>query len=118
MLSAERSTYYPGEWFTVRTDPSSTDADRILLLSHRSPEGDTRLDEVQPSHLWMRISDMKEYRADPRNAEIDSGFGSRWFGLGEHERQLFQVDRATTSGEIHLLASRPLTVLIVPRGHD
>jgi hypothetical protein len=115
MLSAERSTYYTDEWFALRTDPQPTEkrAKPILLLYERSPDGDTRLDEVQAGVLRLlgyphRLAD----NADGGFAEIDSGARSRWAGLGAHDFQLFQADGSTGTGEIHFLHSRPLTVLI------
>ncbi len=115
MLSAQRSTYYTDERFALRTDPQPAEegAAPILLLQERSPEGDTRLDEVH-SGMSRRFSypHRQTVASDRGFAEIDSGARSRWSGLGEHRFQLFQVDDTGRTGEIHFLRSRPLNVLI------
>jgi hypothetical protein len=107
-LIAGHPIYSTYVWIPFRTDPqaATTGDERVLLLSARSPEGDTRVDEVRPFPVG---------HSGAPAGDAESGLaGIEAFGAppGENTFQLFQADRTTADGELHFLRSVPLTVLI------
>lgn len=121
-LTSDKSTYNRGEWFPLRVSLTEQDAELqaepascpILCLRQRSPDGWTRIDEIQP----LAVKGCKHFSLG-RTAgdwqsgfEIDSGANSRWGGLGEHAFQVFQVARAADDKEVHITSSNVLRVQI------
>ena len=92
-LTSKKNTYYEGERVPVRltldeANARAQPADNTcptLYIRQRSPNGDTRIDEVKPlafkgcewHTLGYKLGDWQT------GFELDSGAGSRWAGVGE-----------------------------------
>lgn len=121
-LTSDKTTYNRGEWFPLRvsltqqdaalqTEPESCPA---LCLRQRSPNGWTRIDEIQPlAFKGCKHFSLGRLAGDWQSGfEIDSGASSRWEGLGEHAFQVFQVARAADDKEVHITSSNVLRVQV------
>jgi len=121
-LSSDKSTYYAGEGFPLRvfaTDPSdqttpARDSCPVLYLRERSPNGATRIDEVQP--LAFKGCSRHVLGAEPGDwqsgFELDSGANSRWEGVGKLEFEVSQLAGSTDEAKIRFISSNVLTLQI------
>ena len=121
-LSSDKDTYYAGEGFSLRVlstaasdpAPAKPDSCPALYLRERSPNGATRIDEVQPlafkgcsqAALGHESGDWKS------GFDLDSGANSRWEGIGQHEFEVFQLAGSTDEAQIRFFSSNVLTVRI------
>jgi hypothetical protein len=100
-LSSDRSTYYEGEHFSVHFSliqpgtgaPSNGESCPTFYLRQRSPDGTTRIDEVQPlAFIGCRNRALGHDPGDWQSGfELDSGANGRWAGSGEHALEVLQL---------------------------
>ena len=117
-LTSPRNRYNLGESFSVLLTPirrsaaatPQTDHCPIFYLRERSPDGATRIDEVQPISSVGCRSFMPGRRniASPTSFEIDSGSGSHWAGIGEHSLEVLQVVGSPDDLQIQFISSNIL----------
>jgi hypothetical protein len=119
-LTAERTRYNAGESFSLELSPipatpaitPRADSCPTFYLRQRSPEGSTRIDEVQP----MTSKGCKTFIPGRRpinhesSFELDSGANSRWEGFGEHQFQVLQLLDSANYAELRLVSSNILSV--------
>jgi hypothetical protein len=117
-LSSDKDTYYAGERFSIRVlsiaasdqGPAKPDSCPALYLRERSPNGATRLDEVQP--LAFKGCSGNALGHEPGNwqsgLELDSGANSSWEGIGQHEFKVFQLASSTDEARIGFVSSNVL----------
>jgi hypothetical protein len=117
-LASEKGRYYEGERFYVRVSGIQAGAGAAgneescptLYLRERSPDGTTRIDEVQPlafkgcprAILGHRVGDWQS------GFELDSGAGGRWAGFGEHTIEVFQLTGSPENGPLRFASSNIL----------
>ena len=119
ILSSDRTRYFQGESFSVRVASMhlASRKDELcptLYLRQRSPDGETRVDEVHPLAfagcgapvLGHQVGDWQS------GFDIDSGANSKWLGVGEHALQVFRVSGSTDSGEVRFESSNVLRLQI------
>ena len=121
-LSSERSRYYAGESFSLKLEPIRPGKGSVpdpktcptFFLRERSPDGATRIDEVQPITSIGCKTFMPGRR--PINSEssfeIDSGANSRWMGVGEHTLQVLQLAGFADDSRIEFISSNVLRLAI------
>lgn len=121
-LSSDKDTYYAGEGFSLRVlrtaasdqPPTKPDSCPSLYLRERSPNGATRIDEVQP--LAFKGCPQAPLNHEPGDwhsgFELDSGASSRWEGTGGHGFEVFQLAGSTDDGQIRFVTSNALTLQI------
>lgn len=121
-LSSDKDMYYAGEEFSLRVlstaasdqAPAKPDSCPALYLRERSPNGATRIDQVQPlafkgcsqATLGYESGDWKS------GFDLDSGANSRWEGIGQHEFEVFQLAGSTDEAQVRFVSSNVLTVKI------
>ena len=121
-LTSHKRTYNRGEWFPLHISLAQQSAELqvepescpVLCLRQRSPDGWTRIDEIQPLAFkgCQPIAPGRTLGDWQSGFEISSGANSRWDGLGEHTFQVFQVARAADDKEVHIASSNVLRVQI------
>jgi len=121
-LTADRNEYYEGESIALHvsgagaglTESPEKDGCPSLFLWQRSPDGATRLDEVQPyAFKGCKPVFLGHELGDWRSGfELDSGANSRWLGAGEHTLQIFQLAGSEESAEINFNSSSELRLKI------
>lgn len=116
-LTSNKSTYYKGERFSLHLTGPQPDLQRsgdgacpTLYLRERSPNGQTRIDEIQPLAFngcpgAVRGREPGNWQ---RGFELESGANSRWEGTGKHELQIFLL---ASSPEEPQLRFRPSNIL-------
>lgn len=123
-LSSSKPRYYQGDIFDLHVvlryphsaRPSSK-ACPTLFLRERSPDGDTRFDNVRAfgfepcKTFWPTWNGMLPVDWQSR-FEVDSGAESRWTGIGEHTFELFEPVGSSHDGEIRFACSNKLAVQI------
>jgi hypothetical protein len=121
-LSSDKSTYYSGEGFSLRVfgtklsgqNPPQRDNCPVLYLRERSPNGTTRIDEVQP--LAFRGCSQPALGLEPGDwqsgFDLDSGANSRWEGVGEHRFEILQLAGSKDGTQIHFISSNVLRLQI------
>ncbi len=122
ILSAAKPRYYAEERFTLKvglrepgSESPSGEECPTLFLRERSPDGNTRFDEVKPSgfktckSFWLGSNRSADWQS---GFEVDAGVGSRWSGLGEHSFELFQFVRPIDGDKIQFIRSNKLAVQI------
>jgi Protein kinase domain len=92
-LSSDKDTYYAGEGFPLRVlstaasdqAPAKPDSCPALYLRERSPNGATRIDEVQPlAFKGCSQAALGHESGDWQSGfELNSGANSRWEGIGQ-----------------------------------
>lgn len=119
-LTSDRSTYYEGEHFSVRValfqpDPEARSNEEIcptLYLRQRSPDGETRIDEVQPlAFKGCRNIVLGHQPGDWHSGfDLDSGANSKWAGIGEHALEVLQLVDSPDNGPIRFVSSNVLRI--------
>ena len=121
-LSSDKDMYYAREGFSLRVvgteqgDQSLTKQDTCptLYLRERSPDGATRIDEIQP--LAFKGCSRHALGHEPGDwqsgFDLDSGANSRWEGVGEHQFEIFQLAGSTDDAQIHFMSSNVLRLQI------
>ncbi len=121
-LASETGRYYAGQKVSLRL--SSPDNGQIpsdhnatcptLYLRQRSPDGATRIDEIEPLAFkgCPRLV-LGHEPGDWRSGfEIDSGANTRWTGVGTHEMQVFQLVGSADEPRPRFISSNPLRIQI------
>ena len=121
-LSSDKGMYYAREGFSLRvvgtehSDQSLTKQDTCptLYLRERSPDGATRIDEIQPlAFKGCARSVLGHAPGDWQSGfDLDSGANSRWEGTGQHEFEVFQLDGSTDETQIRFVSSNILLLQI------
>ena len=121
-ISSAKQSYYGGETFYIHVKvldsslaPNLRENCPVLSLRHRSPNGETRTDEVPPVAFagckWKRLGAAV---GDWQNGfDLDAGATSRWEGFGEHEFQVSQRTERTPDGVQRVAISTTLKVQVV-----
>jgi len=119
-LTTGRGLYYEGEAFSLRlsrTHASTQTSVRedvcpTLFLRHRSPDGETRIDEVQP--LAFKDCGRAVLGHEPGNwqsgFDLDSGANSKWSGFGEHSMEVSQLVGSADNPKLHFVSSNVLRI--------
>jgi hypothetical protein len=121
-LTSDKSSYYQGEFFSVRVSlvhpssgvPSQQGGCPTLYQRTRSPDGSTRIDEVHP----LSFKSCKEFAPGhppgdwQSGFELNSGANSRWAGLGEHTIEVLQLIGSPDDPQIQFVSSNVLRVQI------
>jgi hypothetical protein len=119
-LTTDRGLYYEGEAFSLRLSrahASTQTSERgdgcpTLFLRQRSPDGETRIDEVQP--LAFKNCGRPVLGHEPGDwqsgFDLDSGANSRWSGVGEHSMEVSQLVGSTDDPELHFVSSNVLRI--------
>ena len=114
-LSGVRTRYYMSESFSLRLAPvrgsdaitPNPESCPIFYLRHRSPDGNTRIDEVKPiTSIGCKtfIPGRRPINSET-SFEIDSGANSRWEGAGEHVFQVRQLTGSTDDARVTFISS-------------
>lgn len=121
-LFSDKNTYYQGETFSLRVSrtepeietPSKQNSCPTLYLRARSPDGTTRIDELQPLAFKGCQKAVLGHEPGDWNSgfDLDSGANSRWEGVGEHEFQVFQLADSTDESQIRFVSSSVLRIQI------
>ncbi|HUE01083.1 MAG TPA: hypothetical protein VMR62_16035 [Bryobacteraceae bacterium] len=117
-LTSDRSTYYEAERFSVgialiRPGPplSIENGCPVLYMRQRSPDGETRIDEVQPLAFNGCPTILGHQPGDWHSGfELDSGASARWMGLGEHVLQVLQLVSSPHDSQIRFATSNILRI--------
>jgi hypothetical protein len=121
-LTADRALYYEGESFSLRLSRARASAQNAvradvcppLFLRQRSPDGETRIDEVQP--LAFEGCGKAILGHQPGNwqsgLELDSGANSRWSGVGEHSMEVSQLVGSVDDPEFRFISSTVLRIQV------
>jgi hypothetical protein len=121
-ISSAKQSYYGGESFYLHVKvldsglaPNLRENCPLLQLRHRSPNGETRTDEIPPVAFagckWKR---MGAAVGDWQNGfDLDAGARSRWEGFGEHEFQVSQFTGKTAEWIQQFAISNTLKVQVV-----
>src|SRR5579862_540960 len=117
-LTSPRNRYNLGESFSVLLTPirpsaaATPQADHCptFYLRERSPDGVTRIDEVQPisSVGCPTFIPGRRNIGSPTSFEIDSGSGSHWAGIGEHSLEVLQLVGSPNDLQIQFISSNIL----------
>lgn len=122
-LTADKNLYYEQEFFSVRLSRVSSTSQTALVkegcptlyLRQRSPDGATRIDEVQP--LAFKNCGQPTLGHDPGDwqsgFDLDSGANSRWLGAGEHSMEALQLVGSVDDSHLKFMTSNVLRVKIV-----
>lgn len=121
-LSSDKDTYYAREGFSLRVlstvasdqAPAQPDSCPALYLRERSPNGTTRIDEVQSlAFKGCSLAALGHESGDWKSGlDLDSGANSRWEGIGQHEFEVFQLTGSTNEAQTGFVSSNVLTVRI------
>ena len=125
-LTSDRSKYYEGERFSVRvslvqpgagaptSEETSEESCPTLYLWQRSPDGATRIDEVQPlAFKGCRTHVLGHQPGDWQSGfELDSGANARWSGAGEHALEVLQSVDSPDNAPIRFASSNVLRIEI------
>jgi hypothetical protein len=120
-ISSDKRTYYAGEIFFLRvvgteySDQAAAKKDTcpILYLRERSPNGATRIDEIQPLAFKGCSRVLGHEPGDWQSGfELDSGANSRWEGIGDHEFEVFQLTGSTDEATVNFISSNVLALQI------
>lgn len=121
-LTSDKNNYYAREGFSVhvslapevtaRTTARTEENCPTLYLRQRSPDGETRIDEVQPLAfkgcgrpvLGHQVGDWQS------GFELDSGANSKWEGFGVHILQVSQLAGSLDDEEIRFVSSNILRI--------
>ncbi len=117
-LTSGKSTYYEQERFAVRVarirpgpPPSNENGCPILYMRQRSPDGETRIDEVRPLAFNGCPTILGHQPGDWQSGfELDSGASARWMGLGEHALQVLQLVSSPHDSQIRFATSNFLRI--------
>lgn len=119
-LISDRSKYYEGERFSVRVSlarpgpeaASTEESCPTLYLRQRSPDGETRIDEVQPlAFKGCRTAVLGHHPGDWHSGfDLDSGAGGKWAGIGEHAMEVWQLVGTPDDGPIRFASSNVLRI--------
>ena len=121
-LTSDKSTYDLGEPFSLRLSAIGPDSERqpkgencpTLYLKQRSPDGATRVDEVQPLAFKGCGQPVLGHQPGDWRAgfDLDSGANSRWEGTGEHLMEVFQMAGSPDETQVRFVSSNVLRVEI------
>ena len=121
-LTSTKSAYSQGEGFSLRVSDASLGAANStkeetcprLYLRQRSPDGATRIDELEPlAFKGCPKPVLGHDRSDWKSGfDLSSGANSRWRGFGEHTMQVFQLAGSVDDPELRFLSSNILRVQI------
>jgi len=119
-LSAGKATYDAGEMFSVRLSstvtgpmaPPRPDNCPTLYLRERSPDGSTRIDEVQPLAFQGCGRPVLGHQPGDWQSgfELNSGVNTRWMGIGEHALVVFQLAGSLDDPQLRFVSSNVLRV--------
>lgn len=121
-LTTNKNTYNLGEMFYLRVSrpqpisqaQSEQENCPTLYLRQRSPDGATRIDEVQPLAfkgcgqpvLGHQIGDWQS------GFDLSSGANSRWEGVGEHAVEVFALAGSADDPKLRFVSSNVLRLQI------
>ena len=125
-LTANKGLYYQGESFSLSLSrrlsrahagtetPVGEGGCPTLYLRQRSPDGETRIDEVRPrAFKGCGSAEPGHEPGDWQSGfDLDAGANSRWSGVGEHTMQVFQLASSTDDPELHFAASNVVRIQI------
>jgi len=119
-ITADKSTYYEGEDFPLHVallPNSKTRNEEIcprLYLRQRSPDGETRIDEVYPLAFKNCPDHIFGHQLGDWNSgfELKSGANSRWTGVGEHSFEVFQLAGSLDDPQLQFASSNILQIQI------
>lgn len=121
-ITSSKESYYSEEHFYIHVEvldqelqPNLRENCPVLELRHRSPDGDTRTDELFPEAfttckgkvMGAAVGDWR------RGFDLDAGAQSRWKGFGEHEFQVRQFTGISTEGIYQFALSNTLKVQVI-----
>jgi len=122
-LTSKKKTYYDGEFIPIRLTRDMAnegpqpgdDTCPTLYIRQRSPNGDTRIDEVKAlafrgcewHTLGYKLGDWQT------GFELNSGAVSKWAGVGEHVMEVWQLLPAADGGEVQFASSNELRIQLV-----
>lgn len=119
-ITSDRTKYYEGEMFPLHVFPAQVAPEQesgaggcpTFYLRQRSPNGDTRVDEVQP----LAFEGCKWFIPGRRRGnwqsgfDLDSGANSRWGGSGEHAFQVLRLKDSLDDPQIRFASSNVLRI--------
>jgi hypothetical protein len=125
-LTSGKSKYYDGENFSLHVSviqgssgmSLKRESQPTFYLQQRSPDGETRIDEVQPRTYagfyknWANTVLGHQPGNWESGFELDSGARRRWNGLGEHAMQLSWLLGSADEPELHFGSSNVLRIQI------
>jgi len=119
-LTTHLSGHYMGEYFALHVaplpgsdaSPPTPDVCPTFYLRERSPNGDTRIDELHPLAFQgcgpaVLGHDMGDWIS---GFELDSGAKSRWEGAGQHAFQVLQLVGSADDVQLHFASSNILHI--------
>lgn len=121
-LTTDTGPYYDGETFSLRLSRAHAstqtslreDACPTLFLRQRSPDGETRIDEVQP--IAFKDCGRAALGHEPGNwqsgFDLDSGASSKWSGIGEHSMEVSQLVNSVDDPALHFVSSNVLRIQV------
>ncbi len=119
-LTADRNMYYEGESFALRLSRAQTSVQTsaaesgcpTLYLRQRSPDGETRIDEIQPFAFKNCGKPVLGHEPGDWQSgfDVDSGASSRWLGVGEHAMEVFQLSGSLDDPRLHFASSNVLRI--------
>lgn len=121
-ITSAKQSYYDGERFYIHVKvldvslaPNLRENCPVLKLWHRSPNGETRTDEVAPmAFAGCKWKAMGEAVGDWQTGfDLDAGAHTRWGGFGEHEFRVLQSTGKTTDAIEQFAISNDLKVQVI-----
>lgn len=119
-LTSGRNRYYAGQRFPLHLALSHSNPESVstgescptLYLRERSPDGATRIDELQPASIkGCPGHDTGHPLADWESGlEFDSGANTRWSGFGEHAMQVYQLRGSPDDDQFRFISSNVLRI--------
>jgi hypothetical protein len=106
--------YSEGEPVIPFIASQSQKVDFPVYLWHRSPDGETRLDEMAAYVVpcfGSRAPTTTGANGQPC-IQVDSGVGSRWTGTGDHDFQVYERIGSATDSPMQFRTSQLLKVLV------
>jgi hypothetical protein len=122
-LTTTKGMYYPGQRFSLRLSlthagstyvPSTKESCPTFYLRERSPDGATRIDEVQPLAFKPCGPGVLGHQPGDWQSgfELDSGANSKWEGFGEHAFQVSQLLGSPDDPQLHFALSNILRIQV------
>ena len=121
-LTSDKGMYYAGEAFSLHLAlappglqaPSKGESCPRLYLRHRSSDGTTRIDAIEP--LAFKGCPQIALGHQPGDwqsgFDLDSGANSKWEGLGEHTMEVLQLVGSRDDPQLHFASSNVLRIQI------
>jgi len=122
-LTSKKTTYDLGEPFSLHLalaqpapEPSSKmEGCPTLYLKQRSPDGDTRIDEVKPLAFKGCPHVVLGHQPGDWSSgfDLDSGANTRWQSVGEHSFEVFKLVGSRDDPHLHFVSSNVLRIQLV-----